>query len=442
MLFLERCLNLLAPGGRLGIVVPDGVLNNPSLKDLREYVEDRARIIAVVSIPDKTFRSAKTAVKASLLFLRKLTNKEAMEREKSKKRAIKEELERLQPELDSLTRAIKVTYKQYAKARSNNNEAGRDATNGVYSYESGLDESAFKNAQKKARDILRELQKKPTREGRLAVRIKHDYDIFMAVAEHVGIRASGKTDPENELPDILDSWRKYLNQPDSIPVDVTKALFKIQWSKLDRWDPSSFRPIEWQCSNEFLRPIGQVLKKRFELVDRDEVDFSDLTPITIHFDGSVEPRDMTDTDDYTMDLFFAKPGDIVLSKIDLKNGAVGIIPDSLTNVVVTSHFVVYEPVLSQVYPPYLIRLIQTRFFKDYLWRKKVGSEGRKEVKLDLFESTGIPLPPDVEVQKVVVAEWVRLEEEKRTTDRKMEMAKKRLETLLIRGGADGGRGEA
>lgn len=264
----------------------------------------------------------------------------------------------------------------------------------------------------------------------------------MAVAEHVGIRASGKTDPENELPDILDSWRKYLNQPDSIPVDVTKALFKIQWSKLDRWDPSSFRPIEWQCSNEFLRPIGQVLKKRFELVDRDEVDFSDLTPITIHFDGSVEPRDMTDTDDYTMDLFFAKPGDIVLSKIDLKNGAVGIIPDSLTNVVVTSHFVVYEPVLSQVYPPYLIRLIQTRFFKDYLWRKKVGSEGRKEVKLDLFESTGIPLPPDVEVQKVVVAEWVRLEEEKRTTDRKMEMAKKRLETLLIRGGADGGRGEA
>lgn len=139
-------------------------------------------------------------------------------------------------------------------------------------------------------------------------------------------------------------------------------------------------------------------------------------------------------------LFFAKPGDIVVSKIDLKNGAVGIIPDSLRNVVVTSHFVVYEPDLSQVYPPYLIRLIQTKFFKDYLWRKKVGSEGRKEVKLDLFESTGIPLPPDVEVQKTVSAEWVRLEEEKRTVDTKMEIAKKRLEALPIKGGTDGGLG--
>lgn len=120
------------------------------------------------------------------------------------------------------------------------------------------------------------------------------------------LRPEGKTDPENELPDILTSWRKYSKQPDSIAVDVTKSVFKIQWSKLDRWDPSSFRPIEWRCSNEFLRPIGEVLKKRCELVDRDEIDFSDLTPITIHFDGSVEPRDMTDTDDYTMDPFFCK----------------------------------------------------------------------------------------------------------------------------------------
>ena len=48
MLFIERCLDLLKPGGRLGIVLPEGIFNNPSLTYVREFVEDRARLLAVV----------------------------------------------------------------------------------------------------------------------------------------------------------------------------------------------------------------------------------------------------------------------------------------------------------------------------------------------------------------------------------------------------------
>lgn len=104
-----------------------------------------------------------------------------------------------------------------------------------------------------------------------------------------------------------------------------------------------------------------------------------------------------------MDLFFAKPGDIVVAKIDLKNGAVGIIPD-WENVVVTNHFTVYQPDLKQLVPEYLILLIQSKFFKNYLWRNKVGAEGRKEVKIDFFENIRIPLPSRTEQQKIV-AHW-------------------------------------
>jgi type I restriction enzyme S subunit len=68
-----------------------------------------------------------------------------------------------------------------------------------------------------------------------------------------------------------------------------------------------------------------------------------------------------------MDLFFARPGDIVVAKIDLKNGAVGLVPD-WNNVVVTNHFAVYKPDLTRVSPEYFLRIIQTSFFKSYLWR--------------------------------------------------------------------------
>ena len=76
MLFLERCIQLLHPGGRMGIVLPDGNLNNPSLTWLRRWAEDKAKLLAIVSLPEETFRSAEATVKASLVFLRKFTQAE------------------------------------------------------------------------------------------------------------------------------------------------------------------------------------------------------------------------------------------------------------------------------------------------------------------------------------------------------------------------------
>lgn len=73
IIFVERCLSLLKPGGRMGIVLPDGNLNNPSLLWLRRWCEGKARILAVVSLPEETFRSADATVKASLVFFRRFT---------------------------------------------------------------------------------------------------------------------------------------------------------------------------------------------------------------------------------------------------------------------------------------------------------------------------------------------------------------------------------
>ena len=73
IVFVERCLRLLKPGGRMGIVLPDGNLNNPSLSWLRRWCEGKARILAVVSLPEETFRSADATVKASLVFFRRFT---------------------------------------------------------------------------------------------------------------------------------------------------------------------------------------------------------------------------------------------------------------------------------------------------------------------------------------------------------------------------------
>lgn len=71
ILFIERCLQLLKEGGRMGIVLPNGNFENPSLEYLRYYIKQKAKILAIVNLPQETFIPFGTGVKTSLLFLEK-----------------------------------------------------------------------------------------------------------------------------------------------------------------------------------------------------------------------------------------------------------------------------------------------------------------------------------------------------------------------------------
>jgi type I restriction enzyme M protein len=83
VLFLDRCLQLLKPGGRLLIILPDGVLCNSGDKYVREYIMGKkdaetgqfhggkAIVKAVVSLPSDTFKLSGTGAKTSILYLQK-----------------------------------------------------------------------------------------------------------------------------------------------------------------------------------------------------------------------------------------------------------------------------------------------------------------------------------------------------------------------------------
>ncbi len=73
ILFIERNLNFLKPGGRMGIVLPQGDFNNSSEKYLRDFIAERCRILAVVGLHPNTFLQH-TGTKTSVLFVQKWTD--------------------------------------------------------------------------------------------------------------------------------------------------------------------------------------------------------------------------------------------------------------------------------------------------------------------------------------------------------------------------------
>lgn len=71
VLGFERCIQFLRPGGRLGIVLPDGLLANKRAEYVRDWIEDQGKIRAIISLPNETFTPFGANIKTSVVLLRK-----------------------------------------------------------------------------------------------------------------------------------------------------------------------------------------------------------------------------------------------------------------------------------------------------------------------------------------------------------------------------------
>ena len=73
VLFIEQCYRFLKPGGKMAIVLPDGILGNPNMEETRKWILRHFRLLASVDLPVEAFLP-QVGVQASLLFLQKKTD--------------------------------------------------------------------------------------------------------------------------------------------------------------------------------------------------------------------------------------------------------------------------------------------------------------------------------------------------------------------------------
>jgi type I restriction enzyme M protein len=177
ILFIERCLALLKPGGRLGIVLPEGIFNNPSLAYVREFCENRAFVRAVVSLPQETFLSSGASVKASLLFLQKFSVKEQADFHARETKAGREVQEK---HAGTIAQQTKRLGDAIAAAKESDDIGKR------------------KLLQKELAEFEKHIAEVICSESRALLKERFPYPIFLYEAEKVGITATGDAD-QNEL---------------------------------------------------------------------------------------------------------------------------------------------------------------------------------------------------------------------------------------------------
>ncbi|GAX88011.1 type I restriction enzyme M protein [Lebetimonas natsushimae] len=183
VLFIERCLDLLKPKGRMGIVLPEGVLNSSDLEKARELFEGRAKIKLIVSLPDEVFLSAGATVKTSLVFLQKYSEEEKNEFEK-----IKQECE------NELKEKLKIYEKENQLSIIKKNLRNKKL-------EKEIKEKLRKN-KKEIEKELKQLYKYLETKLMPCVRENFDYEILVADIKKAGITSTGDM-TDNELIELL-----------------------------------------------------------------------------------------------------------------------------------------------------------------------------------------------------------------------------------------------
>ncbi len=176
VLFIERSLNLLRPGGRMGIVLPEGVLDGNKLQKVREYVESRAQILLIVSLPQEVFMKSGASIKPSILFLKKFTEGE-------------------QTHYDATAAAVETMLDtKYASEREELKQAKDTATT----------PEEILAARQRDRILKQKIEAERVNE------IKHrlSYSVPIAKVSKAGIGTRGEV-VENELPRLAKEYKKY-----------------------------------------------------------------------------------------------------------------------------------------------------------------------------------------------------------------------------------------
>lgn len=180
VMFMERCIRLLRKGGRLAIVLPEGVLNTSNLQKARDYFEGRAKIILITSIPQDVFIASGATVKPSLVFLKRFTQAEENRWNNISQKATLEVKTKYEDQIKEINDKLKLK--------------GNDAPS--------------KDEKKELRAKLKTLEAKIASEIKELVKDRFNYTVPLAEIAKAGIDSKGAK-IDNELPTLKDEYTQY-----------------------------------------------------------------------------------------------------------------------------------------------------------------------------------------------------------------------------------------
>lgn len=174
--------------------------------------------------------------------------------------------------------------------------------------------------------------------------------------------------------------------------------------------------------------LGDVLLRHKDGLDIEEDE--EYTRLTIRMNGQgVGVRDkVCGREIGTKRQFRVKAGQFLLSKIDARNGAFGLVPNDCDEAIVTGNFWAFDISSDRVVPRFIDLLTKTTLFVDYSIKASSGTTNRLYLQEEKFVEQKIELPP-IEEQKKIVARIETVQQQLKAVEKLRKTAYYELHTL-------------
>jgi len=187
-------------------------------------------------------------------------------------------------------------------------------------------------------------------------------------------------------------------------VSQQKYLQTTQLQFLENWSVRYLLETKFSYNENFkLVPIGSFLiKSRNKILIEDDKIYQRVT-VKIN-NGGVVPRDTEKGVNIgTKQQYQVKHGQFIMSKIDARNGAFGLIPEILDGAIVTNDFPIFDVDKTVINPEFLVLITTTKEFIQFAQSCSSGTTNRQRIDIDLFLNVKIPLPSLLEQNEIVEA---------------------------------------
>jgi type I restriction enzyme M protein len=246
-IFIELFYKALNEGGIVEVILPDGILTNSTSQNIRDFIESHFQILAVISLPQYTFNHYGAGVKTSILILKKLSLKTTLRIKEQRRKYLvsavgnyKKNIELLEErkknieyefievikikrwqesEIKVVETSLIFNDKAYIKKELDN--LNKETLKKIKVVTATFEYKEWKKAVEiQINDeikILYELIYEQASDDYKKYEVEQDYNIFMAIVEHIGYDATGKPTPLNELDTIAEELTRFLKHQHENP---------------------------------------------------------------------------------------------------------------------------------------------------------------------------------------------------------------------------------
>lgn len=183
---------------------------------------------------------------------------------------------------------------------------------------------------------------------------------------------------------------------------VYKYLKFIRFKDIGNWSVRHLLGMNIGFNKEYqMTPIGNLIKRNVKSIDiKDDTIYKQIT-LKTNGGGAILRDEKVGKQIGTKKQFVVSAGQFIMSKIDARNGAFGVIDSSLDGAIVTADFPVFDVVKDKIIPQYLALLSSTKPFIQFAQSCSRGTTNRQRIDVGLFLSKKIPLPTIKQQQTLV-----------------------------------------